>query len=230
MGITETSIIYGIIGVVVASAMWLSRPAESALVGVSRLVLHTLLWPFFAPVLLGGGASPTVTTSSPMPAPTPPNLDPRVDEAERRLLDALSSLDGVAEDVLGLEMQRVRDLTGSLANMARRIAEMDELLATDEFDAARAERALSALGAGDSPDNRARRDSVQARLRNIRRLEQMRQALSADLERAILKVEEISSQIRLLRFADRPEHEVSGLIQDIAATVEGLSEGLLSTP
>ncbi|QDG52415.1 hypothetical protein FIV42_17200 [Persicimonas caeni] len=228
MGITETSIIYGIIGAVVASAMWLASPIQSLAAGAARFALHLVLWPFFAPVLLGGAAN-RGASSDRASKPRPPDLDPRVDRAERRLLDALTSLDGVAEDVLGLEMQRVRELTGSLATMARRIGEMDELLATDEFDAARAERALEALRADAESDNRARRDSVEARLRNIRRLEQMRRALSEDLERAILEIEEISSQIRLLRFADRPEHEVSGLIQDIAATVEGLSEGLLST-
>ncbi len=223
MGITETGIIYGIIGAVVASAMWLARPASSAIIGGARFVLHTVLWPFFAPVLLG---SSTERRAPPGKEPSG-SSDPRVAEAEARLLDALASLDGVAEDILGPEMERVRELTGSLGIMSRRIGEMDELLATDEFDEERAHKALETICAEDEPDNRARRDSVQARLRNIRRLKQMRQALSADLDRAILEIEEISSQIRLLRFADRPEHEVSGLIQDIAATVEGLSEGLL---
>jgi hypothetical protein len=237
MGITETSIIYTIIGVVCASAMWLAAPAEHGVFRAARFVLHTVLWPFFAPLLLGR----TFDTDRPAQRASPPASvgdDPRVHQAEQRLLEALASLDGVAEDVLGSQMDHVRHLTGSLAAMAGRMGEMDELLATDEFDEARAQAALEAIcqregqsdDKSDDIDTRARRESVGARLRNIRRLKQMRQALSADLERAILKIEEISSQIRLLRFADRPEHEVSGLIQDIAATVEGLSEGLLSNP
>lgn len=226
MGITETLIIYGIIGLVVASAMWLAGASEHGLVRASRFVLHAVLWPFFAPVLLASSVS-----EPPKPSLERAELtaakDPRVHEAEQRLLRALTSLDGVAEDVLGDEMERVRSLTGSLAAMARRILEMDELLETDEFDEERALGALEQMQTDDEAGDRVRRDSVRARLRNIRRLKEMRQALSADLERAILKIEEISSQIRLLRFADRPEHEVSGLIEDIAATVEGLSEGLL---
>jgi hypothetical protein len=248
MGITETSIIYAIIGAVVASAMWLATPAEHAIVRGSRFVLHTVLWPFFAPLLLGRSFEAEPSAARAWPA-RDQGGDPRVNQAEQRLLDALASLDGIAEDVLGSQMEHVRDLTGSLAAMARRVGEMDELLATGEFDQERAQAALEAIGQqedqqedGADPDTadmhtadmhaadmQARRDSVRARLRNIRRLKQMRHASSADLERAILKIEEISSQIRLLRFADRPEHEVSGLIQDIAATVEGLSEGLLST-
>jgi hypothetical protein len=243
MGITETSIIYTIIGAVVAAAMWLATPTEHFVIRTSRFALHTVLWPFFAPILLGRSLQ-----MDPHPERRPAlnalgessrvQQDPRVQQAEQRLLDALAGLDGVAEDVLGSEMSRVRDLAGSLAAMAGRMSEMDELLATDEFDEERAQLALEAIcGQEDlqdvqhgAADRRARRDSVGARLRNIRRLKQMRQALSADLERAILKIEEISSQIRLLRFADRPEHEVSELIQDFAATVEGLSEGLLSNP
>lgn len=254
MGITETSIIYTIIGAVVASAMWLAGPAEHVMFRGARFVLHTIFWPFFAPLLLGRSleASPAATSQGPTRRH---GEDPRVHQAEQRLLQALASLDGVAEDLLGSQMDRVRDLTGSLAAMAGRMSEMDELLATDEFDEERAQLALEAIcqqedrpadpssedWSSEDPSSadrlskqahtigiHARRDSVGARLRNIRRLKQMRQALSADLERAILKIEEISSQIRLLRFADRPEHEVSELIQDIAATVEGLSEGLLS--
>lgn len=228
MGLTETAIIYSIIGLVVAAAMWLSSPPTRGVAALASFVVHTMLWPFFAPVLLGraGGGAPAAPTDPPGEAAA---YDPRVRAAEARLTAALASLDGTAEEVLDPEVHRVRELTDSLARMAYRLAEMDELLATPEFDEARALDTLDAICAPGGAGDEARADSVRARLRNIRRLAQMRQALSEDFERAILKVEEISSQIRLLRFADRPEDEVSGLIGDISATVEGLSEGLLAS-
>ncbi len=229
MGITETAIIYGIIGVVTAAAMWLSGAGAPGVQRAGLFAVHALLWPFFAPVLLGGAAeraAPTPRTRRAGAEAT--ELDGRVHAAEERLLAALASLDGLAEDALRPELHRVRELTGALARMARRLAEMDELLATPEFDEERALGALEALEDTDAGAPDARADSVRARLRNIRRLVQMRQNLSMDFERAMVKVDEISSQIRLLRFADRPEHEVGELIWDIEATVEGLSEGMLS--
>jgi hypothetical protein len=39
----------------------------------------------------------------------------------------------------------------------------------------------------------------------------------------------MTSQIRLLRFADSPAEEVSNLVRDITSTVEGLSEGLMTS-
>lgn len=219
MGITETTIIYGIIGVVVAAALWMSG-SSSGPARVGLFALHVALWPFFAPILLArsGGAGP----QPPVEATAAVKHDPRLRQVEEQLGAATAGLDGFADELLGPQMARLRNLTGSLAGMSRRLAEMDELLATREFDEERVREVL------DAADDEVRIESVQARLRNIERLQEMRRSLSADYERAILKIEEISSQVSLLRFADHPEREVGELVEDIAATVEGLSEGLLS--
>ena len=226
MGTTETSIFYGIIGVVVAAAMWLSGTSKNGLARAGLFGVHAVLWPFFAPILLGRAVSGAEGDQRALEATS---RDPRLCQAEEQLWAALSSLDGIAEDVLGPDMARVKSLTGSLEQMSHRLAEMDELLKSPEFDERRVRAALEEMDTQRQAGDSARASSIRARLRNIERLEQMRRGLSADFERAILKIEEISSQISLLRFADHPEQEVGELIQDIAATVEGLSEGLLSS-
>ncbi|MFB6371749.1 MAG: hypothetical protein ABEN55_01220, partial [Bradymonadaceae bacterium] len=72
-------------------------------------------------------------------------------------------------------------------------------------------------------------ESARNKLRHIRHLKSMRQNVEQSLEAAASKVDEIATQMSLLRFADNPEREVSELIEDIAATVDGVSEGVLET-
>jgi hypothetical protein len=140
----------------------------------------------------------------------------------------LTSLDGVAREVLEKEVARVQKLTGSLTGMEQRLREMDALLAAPEFDAARAEAALRELEARGSGEEDPRLQSLRARRRNIEQLRRMRDRTGQDLERALLKMEEMHSQVLLLRFANRPETELVELVKDISATVEGLSEGLMA--
>ncbi len=233
MGILETLIIYTLIGLVVATAMALSNPQSSPLTRLATMTSHTLLWPFFAPVLLGKPDTiPTHhhTTTTPQ---TPPWTDTRIRDTERALLTALSRLDGIAEEIIAPHTESVKNLTRSLAKMDQRAREMDELLQSPEFDLTRAQDTLTTLLAHTkntpnptTPDTRT--DSIRARIRNIERLQTMRERTRTDIERAVLKMEEMSSQILLLRFADHPETDMAHLILEISATVDGLSESLFT--
>jgi hypothetical protein len=142
-------------------------------------------------------------------------------------MGALSRLDGIAEDVLAPEIERVRGLAAALHSMAKRLKEMDRLLDTPEFSRSRAEalaRELEAKGlAVDDP----RKESVGARMRNIDRLAGMRARLAEELDRALFKMEEMSSQAVLLNFAGRGEGEVTRMMKEIAASVEAVAEGIL---
>lgn len=227
MGVTETAIIYSIIGAVVAAGFQLAdghsgRPlAQAGLFGV-----RAVCWPFFAPLLLGGRGSEKPSAAE-AGAEAGEAASARVDAAEARMLEALESLDGVAGDLVEPQRRRIAQLCDSLRAMDGRLGEMEALLSTPEFDEARAEEMLDSLSDGDGEVAEERAESVRARLRNIRRLKKMRARLQADFERAILKADEISSQMRLLRFADHPEREAGELVDDIAATIDGLSEGLI---
>jgi hypothetical protein len=113
--------------------------------------------------------------------------------------------------------------------MEGRLREMDTLLGSPEFDADRAETVLRGLEGRGYAEDDPRVQSVRARRRNIEQLRQMRDRAGQDLERALLKMEEMRSQVLLLRFANRPETELVDLIRDIAATVEGLTEGMMAS-
>ncbi|MGM0556024.1 MAG: hypothetical protein ACQEVA_06580 [Myxococcota bacterium] len=221
MGVTETIIIYGIIGATVAAAIWLSSADESSPLDA---IVHAALWPLFAPSLLEPRAE-----SKPKPARARqrPHAEQRVRKVEAGLLAALEELDGAPEDVLRPEFNRIRGLMDSLDAMAARRDDMRSMLAESQFDRGLAKARLEELERDPDAD-RARLESVRNRIKHIDRLEQMHEALSADVDRTLLKLEETTSQIRLLRFADSPAEEVSDLVRDITATVEGLSEGLMT--
>lgn len=232
MGILETLIVYTIIGLVVATAMALSNPQTSPLTRLATMTSHTLLWPFFAPVLLGKPDNNAPVHNAIRTPQTPPWTDTRIRDAERGLLAALARLDGIAEEVIAPHTESVKNLTRSLAKMDERAREMDELLRSPEFDKNNAQIALAALiehtGEHDSQSCDTRIESIRARIRNIERLQTMRERTRTDIERAVLKMEEMSSQILLLRFADCPETDMANLIAEISATVDGLSESLFT--
>ena len=53
MGIAETIMIYIIIGVAVATTMWVAQCHMRGIRALAALAMWVLLWPFFAPALLG---------------------------------------------------------------------------------------------------------------------------------------------------------------------------------
>jgi hypothetical protein len=225
MGVRETCIIYLLIGVAVGVAFTLKTGSGGAWSRAAGCVAGVLFWPLFAPLVLGAGRSePRSDAENGGPA-----LDARIHRAEEKLVGALSQVEGVAEEVIAPEVTRVRGLAGSMASMARRVRDMDALLASQEFDPGVARAALQALAARGVGDADPRAQSIRARLRNIERLEGMRARTADDLERIVLKLEEMSSQIHLLKFAGRSDEELVGMIKGIAESVAQAAESLLQT-
>jgi hypothetical protein len=222
MGAAGTLVVYLVIGLTCAAAVFL-RGGRTA----GWFVFDALFWPFFVPALLARAAVEVPVTAGSGPREGPSG-DPRLRTAEARLMEALGGLEGVAEEVLAPELGRLQQLTATLSGVERRLIEMDALLGTEEFDPERADRLLVQLGERGLADDDPRVVSVAARRRNIGRLTAMRDTLSADLERATLEMEEMSAQVRVLRFADRPQAAVVELIREVADTVEGVTERLIS--
>lgn len=219
MGIQETLLLYLVIGCVVAAAYALRAERGRLLTRAFQSVGAALFWPIFTPFLLARNDSFEAVTSD-------AGLEGRIRAAETRLLSSLGSLEGVAEEVLAPEVERVRGLGEALRRMARRAAEMHALLGTPELSRERARAALAEIRGRDG-DPRER--SVRARLANIERLERMREETLDALEQALMEVEEIGSRTALLKFVERtdgPGEEVVRMIRDIADSVESVAEGL----
>src|SRR5438128_12595939 len=101
MGFAGTGLVYALIGIAVGLALAM-RERRKLLFFLAGL----FFWPVFAPFLLSSAAKP------------PPNPLP-----QDRVLRALASLDGLAEEVVAPEMARLRGFAGAVEGMSRRIAE-----------------------------------------------------------------------------------------------------------
>jgi hypothetical protein len=219
MGFSGTVVIYGVIGLVVAFATVLREARSGGATKALSFLGAMIFWPIFATILIGSDRR-----REPEPGRS---VGPKTRAIADQLAAAKARLDHLPPGVLSPEIARVRGLFDQLGAMARRLDEMDQLLGSREFDAKEAKKKLEELGSRADPDD-PRVESVRARLRNIERLERMRGRSHADLERAILKIEEMIAQIALLQFADRPEAEVVKHIKEIADGVEEIAEGLWS--
>jgi hypothetical protein len=225
MSALGTLVIYVILGLVVAAATALRDERPAALRLAFLFTAGVIFWPLLAPSLLGGAPSPA--SASPCAADGP--LAPRIQAAEDQVLAALAKVKGgVAEGALAPEAARVRHLAGSLRALATRLGEIDETLRAPELDAQKLEERLADLVARGCAEGDARAQSLRARLRNVERLRALRARTHDDLERALFKMEEITSQMLLLKFAGRPDAEVAGLIDEIAEGVEGVAEALFA--
>jgi hypothetical protein len=223
MGLVETGIVYAALGMAVAGAMALRDDKKTGADLAGQLALGFLFWPLFAPTVLAA-RSP----QSPASDQRPPNLlSPRIRAAEERLLAAIARVDGgVAAQALAPEVARIRALGGSLDSMARRLADIDELLGSPEFDAEAALRARDDVASRASGADDPRVASIDARLVNIERLRGMRTRTSDDLERALLEMEQIASQLLLLKLVDQRDAEVVRLVREVADTVQSITDAL----
>lgn len=79
MGIVGTFLIYLVIGIVVATAMWITRSHTLSVSVMFNLMTWTILWPFFAPLLFGQAVSvsspPSKCRTSPRREGFPPARD-----------------------------------------------------------------------------------------------------------------------------------------------------------
>jgi hypothetical protein len=227
MGLAGTAIIYLVLGLVVATATALGDARRGAARLAFLFTVGAVFWPLFAPMLFGNKAAPGAGHEASRGGDAAGNA--RIRSAEADMLAALAKVKGgVAGEAMAPEAAKVRDLATGLRAMAARIGEIDEALRAPGLDPAAIEAQLADVAArgGAGSDPRAR--SLRARLRNVERLGALRARTADELERSLCKMEEITSQMLLLKFAGRPEAEVAELIDGIAGSVEGVTEALFA--
>lgn len=228
MGLTGTAIIYLLLGLVVASATALREARPGAGRALFLFTVGALFWPLFAATLLGGGAASA--TPGDAGAEGDSAASARIRAAETDMLAALAKVKGgVAGEAMAPEAARVRDVASGLRAMAARVVEIEEALRAPGLDPAAIEAQLADVAARGGAESDPRAQSLRARLRNVERLRGLRARTGEDLERSLFKMEEITSQMLLLKFAGRPEAEVAELIDGIADSVEGVTEALFAT-
>lgn len=240
MGIAETLVIYAIIGIVFAAVLWVAA-GNAGTKRSATLVLWFLFWPLFAPAVLGGALSRPDGAPGNKSAPIGKSTrcrvydvenasDPgqsrstqRIEATTRRFREAVASLKGHSTVTLQPQLARIDALVASLAAADQRLNDMERLRESPEFDMAKVAHELQTLNSEGCDENEPRRRSLEARRENIRHLNQMRDRTKLELERALAKIEEISSAILLLQFVAEPEQKLARLLQDIGRDVDALS-------
>jgi hypothetical protein len=217
MGLPITLVFYLLVGLSVATAVFLSAQKDHGADRLFRVATSVVFWPLYLPIVLTG----TIDSKEKNPSPPKPcdAMAEAIAQVESELDAALSRLDGWAEDVLARERDRIRELRAAWNTQAARVREMDQLLQQPGF----------ADGAAHEPDQDPTagercRQSLEARRANIERLAAVRRRAYDELMGTLAWVRELVSMIHLAKFTGAPPSRAEELVAQIAAAVEGISQ------
>lgn len=238
MGFFETILFYLLIGVCVAMALVLAARTARDGVLAFRAMTAIVFWPLYLPGLLqsretaGLCAADTARSRTTGKAPADDPLEAAIAQVEAELDLALASLDGWAEAVLAVEQGRFSELRRTWRWQADRIRELDRLLAQSSF---LTETELSESAPRDpaaappideprdgAPETHRFTASRKARRENIERLHRLRGTMYDDLLGTLAWVRELVTMIHLAKYTGAPASRAEELIEQIAASVEGL--------
>jgi hypothetical protein len=227
MGLSQSILFYGTVGVAVAVAVYVRADGKSAAERLFVVSTAVLFWPLYLPLLLARAAPPDAGTK-PTVCEVRDEMSAAIARVEAELDAAFSSLDGWAEDVLAREMDRIGELRSAWNAQAARVREMDRLLAEPEFaahdfDDAATGCTMQPAGRPDPDLADRRRQSELARRKNVDRLRQVRRQAHDDLMGTLAWVRELVSMIHLAKFTGAPASRAEELVAQIAAAVEGVS-------
>lgn len=211
MGPLELAALYGAAGLALALR---ARPRTA-----TDLALTALLWPLWLPL----------SRAERRPAAAPIGVSPAVTEHLRRLGEALDAArapmrDGPLAATLPTA-EHIARLGEHLARLDTRVQELDAVLATEEFDPARAERRLREAERGDGEVAVAR-----VAAEGARRLGALRERARRERDELLSLCERLRVQVTVLRFAEAAEaartDDLADLVAELLGRVEGAGEAL----
>ena len=129
-----TLVLYLVIGIGVAGAVYLLPGEGTGPEQWFRVATSFLFWPLYLPILLGPRSQSREASRLEMTPPAPKDeMTAAIAQVDAELEAALASLDGWAEGVLTRERDRIHELRTAWTHQAQRIREMDQLLTLPEF-------------------------------------------------------------------------------------------------
>ena len=200
-----TMVVYFVIGGVLAVLVIKRRGRD----GLSSAILTVVVWPLIAPVLLTAGTEEEEKNASRLEE----DLREGVSAAEGTPLAALLSQDHAAR------------ILAEVARVERRRADLEVLLARPEFDLDRAHARVHELERASTPRVHALA-TARLHLDNVLRLHALRDADERALDDLGALVSALRTQLVLARFSGASAEGVGGLVQEVWARVEGLSEAM----
>jgi len=165
------------------------------------------LWPLAGPLLLAA--------------------EPGADRRERELLTALRRAAATPLGAILPDQATGRALARRLRDAARRVREIDALLARPDFDAGAARaRAAELERGGGSP---CAVTTAALRAQTIDRLRQLRQRVAAELDEVGEIVAQLVAQAELVRLSGGLDDGAAELVRELVARIEGL-DGFMAEP
>lgn len=247
---------YLLIGIGVATALWLRSDSRSKATDLFQILSAPFFWPIYLPILLAR-RSDWFPSSAGLPPPfgLPPVNDSMalaIRQVERELDAALQSLNGWAEDVLAEEQLHIAELKSAWRQQANHIRELDKLLtqtliespaiaspasaivppiatpSTSTTFAAAEQPAAAVLHEQANESRSAEHEKIRAE--NITRLKLLRRAMLDDLMATVAWVRELVTMIHLAKYTGAPASRAHELVKQIASAVKGLSDVNRMTP
>ena len=235
MNFNESLAFYLVVGLAVVTAQALTERAANHRARMLSMFAAWLFWPLYLPLLLAAKRTPDV--DPPVGSSPRDGLTLAIEQVEQELNDALSSLDGWAEDVLHRNPERLGELRAALSAQAERIRDMEALVARERNrpvgGAEISEAAKGGIETGEfdlesDPHGDRWQRSEQARRENMSRLAGVCRQSRADLLATLAWIRELVSMIHLAKFTGAPAARAEELVAQIAAAVESISS--LSAP
>jgi len=230
MSLLDLGWLYLLVGVACAVAVvrhsgsWQTSAGRGHAAGSA--ILTTLLWPLWAPIALTGKASARRNGARERNAPQTASVATAVRRIEAALREGVDTAEGSALAAL-LPASAAERILAEVARVAARHAELEQLLHTPDLDVERADARLAALEAAGGPA----RAIATARLHaeNVRRLARLRDRDARALDELADLTAALRTQLVLARFAGSSVDGASGIVGEVWARVEGLSEAMDAT-
>jgi hypothetical protein len=205
--VTDLALCYLVAGCACAFALRSRRALSFA-----DALLTLTLWPLYAPVLLGPTNPPRRAHSAQLHRERA-LLAEAIEAARARMgTNALSALLPTAAQ-LGA-------ITQHLERLDARVQELDEVLAGEEFDIARAERRMREA-------DRGAVEAATATLEGARRLAEMRERAARERDEVLGLCARLRMQVTVLRFAEgAPAEHLGDLVGELLARIEGVGAAL----
>lgn len=226
MSLLDVAWLYLLVGVACAVAVVRTSGVRSTQ-AVGPALLTTLLWPLWAPIALTGApAKRRHAQSNERSAPQTAGVQAAVKRIEAALREGVDTAEGSALAAL-LPASAAERILAEVARVAARHAELEQLLRTPDLDVTRADARLAALEAAGGPA----RSIATARLHaeNVRRLVRLRDRDARALDELADLTAALRTQLVLARFAGSSVDGASGIVGEVWARVEGLSEAMDAT-
>ena len=216
MRLLDLAVAYLVVGVGCAWALHARRRGGEARTSLADSLLTFSLWPLYVPMLLGASAERPRR-------PAPRATTARVLRECELLTEALAATrQRLAHPTLAPLLPtdaQLRRLTEHVACLDARVLELDQVLAGEEFDPARAERMLR----GD----RGSAESAAAAMEGARRLQAMRERAARERDELLGLCARLRMQVTVLRFTEgAPGENLGELVGEILARIEGVGEAL----